>query len=189
MSPAPERNARDRILQAAEAVALRDGARHLTLEAAAREAGVSKGGVLYHFPSKHALLDGMLQRFVETVGQEIETHRDRFRDLANPTLRAVNATMRARLQGPDSVRIALIATHAESPSTNAKLREVFAAHWERIKTETADPEGALTIWCAIEGLQFFSLFNVWPATNEQAPSVADRIEALINALPAATRSA
>jgi len=189
MSPAPDRNARDRILQAAEAVALRDGARHLTLAAAAKEAGVSKGGVLYHFPSKHALLDGMLQRFVETVGAEIETHRDRFRDLANPTLRAVNATMRARLQGPDSVRIALIATHAESPLANAKLREVFAAHWERIKTETADPEGALTIWCAIEGLQFFALFNVWPATDEQAPCVADRIETMINALPAATRSA
>ena len=38
----------------------RDGAAALTLDAVAAEAGVSKGGVLYHFGSKRALIDGLL---------------------------------------------------------------------------------------------------------------------------------
>jgi len=130
----------------------------------------------------------MLQRFVETVGREIEDLRARFRDLANPTLRAISATLRTRLKGPDSVRIALIAAHAESLSANARLRTVFSAHWQRIEAETADRAGALAIWCAIDGLQFFSLFNVWPATADDARTLANRLEGMIDALAAAARS-
>ena len=40
---------RRRLLDAATAVVRRDGARALTLDAVAAEAGVSKGGLLYHF--------------------------------------------------------------------------------------------------------------------------------------------
>ncbi|TCO69450.1 TetR/AcrR family transcriptional regulator [Rhodovulum euryhalinum] len=183
MTGGPQRNARSRILDAAEAVALREGARHLTLDAAARESGLSKGGVLYHFPSKQALLDGMLQRFIDRVRAEIDAHRTRFGGRPNPTLRAINATMRARLQGPDPVRVALTAAHAENPAENAKLREVFAAEWAEIAAETTDPAGALTIWCAIEGLQFFTLFDICPVPPAERMAIADRIDALIEALP------
>ena len=40
---------RKRLLDAAAAVVRRDGAGALTLDAVAAEAGVSKGGLLYHF--------------------------------------------------------------------------------------------------------------------------------------------
>ena len=43
----------------------RDGAQALTLDAVAAEAGVSKGGVLYHFASKRALIDGLIERWLD----------------------------------------------------------------------------------------------------------------------------
>jgi AcrR family transcriptional regulator len=54
--------ARDRLIDAAEAVIVRDGVANLTLDAVAREAGVSKGGLLYHFPSKSALTMAIVER-------------------------------------------------------------------------------------------------------------------------------
>jgi hypothetical protein len=47
---APTRGAdtKRRIVDAAEEVVLRDGVARLTLDAAAAEAGLSKGGILYH---------------------------------------------------------------------------------------------------------------------------------------------
>src|SRR5258706_1487886 len=48
--------ARDTLLAGARAVALRDGIDGFTLEAVARECGVTKQGLLYHFPSKDALV-------------------------------------------------------------------------------------------------------------------------------------
>lgn len=186
MTPAPERNARTRILEAAQAVALRDGARHLTLDAAAREAGVSKGGVLYHFPSKQALVDGMLQRFTVMITQAIARNRAALCDRPNPTLRAINATMRGHLNRADDVRVALIAAHAENPTASGVLRDIFSANWQRISAETTDPAGAMAVWCAIEGLQFCALFGVCPVSPTARAAVADRIDALIDALPAAS---
>jgi AcrR family transcriptional regulator len=42
-----------------------EGVSGMTLEAVAREAGVSKGGLLYHFPSKEALIGGMIGRLID----------------------------------------------------------------------------------------------------------------------------
>jgi AcrR family transcriptional regulator len=67
----PGAGARERILEAAYAVAERSGVAALTLETVAAEAEVSKGGLLYHFPSKEALLSGMVDGLCRT-----------FRDLA-----------------------------------------------------------------------------------------------------------
>ncbi|TCP47249.1 TetR family transcriptional regulator [Tamaricihabitans halophyticus] len=44
------------ILAAARKLAERSGIRSLTLDAAAREAGLSKGGLIYHFASKEQLM-------------------------------------------------------------------------------------------------------------------------------------
>src|SRR5579872_5795914 len=62
---------RDRILRAAEDVVIRDGVGHLTLEAAATEAGVSKGGVLYHFPTRNALVSAMVERLTNSFDADL----------------------------------------------------------------------------------------------------------------------
>ena len=59
-----------RILDAAENLIIARGVAALTLEAAAREAGVSKGGLLYHFASKEALLEALLGRLAAFIAQE-----------------------------------------------------------------------------------------------------------------------
>src|SRR5215217_4417823 len=67
---APAVDARTRILDAAESIVRARGVPGLTLEAAARGAGVSKGGLLYHFASKEALIAALLVRLAEFVSQD-----------------------------------------------------------------------------------------------------------------------
>src|SRR5215217_5222112 len=69
---APAVDARTRILDAAEAIVRERGVSGLTLEAAARQAGVSKGGLLYHFASKEALITGLLSRMAEWMRADFE---------------------------------------------------------------------------------------------------------------------
>ncbi|MBV9299328.1 MAG: helix-turn-helix transcriptional regulator, partial [Verrucomicrobia bacterium] len=52
-----KRDSRELILEAAEEIVAKRGPAHLTLETAATEAKVSKGGLFYHFRSKEALLE------------------------------------------------------------------------------------------------------------------------------------
>jgi AcrR family transcriptional regulator len=50
------------MLDAFERLVVATGERSATFDATAAEAGVSKGGLLYHFPSREALVDGLVDR-------------------------------------------------------------------------------------------------------------------------------
>ena len=58
---------KNRICEAAIEIAARDGFASMSLDAVAAEAGVSKGGLLYHFGTKEDLVQGMLSHFTESV--------------------------------------------------------------------------------------------------------------------------
>lgn len=64
--------ARELVLDAFEDLLITEGERGATIEATARIAGVSKGGLLYHFGSKDALEAGLIERLDELVSADIE---------------------------------------------------------------------------------------------------------------------
>ncbi|GAA3537988.1 TetR family transcriptional regulator [Aeromicrobium flavum] len=68
---AEERSTRDRVLDAFERLLVGAGSRAATLDAVAAEAGVSKGGLLYHFHSREALVDGMVERLREQARTDV----------------------------------------------------------------------------------------------------------------------
>ena len=55
-------HAREKVLDAFESLLIAEGERAATMDAIARAAGVSKGGLLYHFASKEALEAALLIR-------------------------------------------------------------------------------------------------------------------------------
>ncbi len=64
-------HARERVLDAFESILIDEGERAATLEATAKAAGVSKGGLLYHFASKDDLAAGLIARFRALVAEDI----------------------------------------------------------------------------------------------------------------------
>ncbi|GAB4519300.1 MAG: TetR/AcrR family transcriptional regulator [Anaerolineae bacterium] len=62
---------REQLLLAASQIVMEKGAAQLTLDAVAALAGVSKGGLLYHFPSKEALITGMIAHYLDTFEAHI----------------------------------------------------------------------------------------------------------------------
>ena len=69
---------RRRLLDAAAAVVRRDGPRALTLDTVAAQAGLSKGGLLYHFATKDALVDALVQDWLDRFeGEVVDGTRER----------------------------------------------------------------------------------------------------------------
>src|SRR5262245_65257609 len=79
---------RDRILDAAERVVGDVGAARMTLDGVAQAAGVSKGGLLYHFPSKESLLGALAQRYVESFDECIGAARGELQEGSSRDLKA-----------------------------------------------------------------------------------------------------
>src|SRR5690606_37470436 len=68
----PRRGARAKVLQAAEELAVEVGPANLSLDAVAARAGVSKGGLLYHFPTKARLLEALVETYVDRFEDELD---------------------------------------------------------------------------------------------------------------------
>ena len=66
---------RDRILSAYEELLINEGPRGATLDAVTALAGVSKGGLLYHFKNKEALAAGPDHRLRELAAADLERMR------------------------------------------------------------------------------------------------------------------
>ena len=64
--------ARDKLLAAFEHLVLTEGERAATLDAVAAHAGVSKGGLLYHFPHRQALVEAAMVRCEELAREDLE---------------------------------------------------------------------------------------------------------------------
>lgn len=64
--------AREKLIDAFERIVLEDGERAATLDAVAAAAGVSKGGLLYHFPTRQALVEGSLEHLRELAAEDLD---------------------------------------------------------------------------------------------------------------------
>lgn len=165
--------ARDRILEAAERVVAEVGAARLTLDVVAQAAGVSKGGLLYHFPSKESLLGALAQRYVQSMEQCIEaaksgiSEREASRDLKACIVGILGSDPRSKAMGA-----ALLATAANDLTLLEVIRERLAAYnQELVAANGADYARAAIVTLAIDGLMMRESLRISPFTDQQREQV------------------
>ena len=128
---------RRHVLSAAADLVQEQGIAPLTLDAVARRAGVSKGGLLHHFPAKAALVESLLEDLLDRLDTAIDAA---MADDAEPQGRYSRAYLSAiamlDADGPDcasgwsSVCAALVAEPALRSRWQAWVEGRKAAHSE-----------------------------------------------------------
>jgi AcrR family transcriptional regulator len=166
---------RARLLDAAAAVVRRDGARALTLDAVAAEAGVSKGGLLYHVATKRDLVDAMLAGWLEEFGAEIEGAREGG-GFARGYVRA--SDMSGWAASERAMEFGLLAAMVDEPRTLQRVRERYAAWQEELAAEAADPVQATVARLAADGLWLQDLLGLAPPAGKLREQVMARMLAL-----------
>jgi AcrR family transcriptional regulator len=167
---------RDRLLNAAEQVAARDGVANLTLEAVAREAGVSKGGLLYHFPSKSALISATVERLA--IRCECDQECALKNDPCTPgAFTRAYLTARTRVPGPAEepfLTAILAAVGTDRHYLEPLLKRV--ADWQaRLESDGIDPATATIVRLAIDGLCMGTLFGAPVPTGELRHRILEKL--------------
>jgi AcrR family transcriptional regulator len=147
------RDTRARILAAAEQLSCEAGPARLSLEAVAARAGVSKGGLLYHFRSKHDLLRALVAAHVEELRDAIDRHAPGalVAGDAPAAARGYLAALQEMLAGADRPPAGVFAALAEDPEFIAPLRD-FRAELRGLFRRASDPAVAEVVFLACEGL-------------------------------------
>lgn len=169
---------RTALLAATERVLSAQGSA-FSLDAVAREAGVSKGGLLHHFRSRDALLEALVQQWISRYDEAVRRQLDPDDDRPG---RVCRAHIRATFDDPGLVDGPWV-----TPSVQAALLGVpdvvkrALADAERWQREMADdglhPQRVLLISRALDGEAMAEMFGA-PVDRQDRRALRDLLLAL-----------
>jgi AcrR family transcriptional regulator len=169
-------SARDRVLDAAEHLVASGGGANLTLDAVAQSAGVSKGGLLYHFPNKDALLAAMIERHVDRIDGRCGCMRSSFPgacaggDLKAWVLGVLQVDPALKETGA-----ALFAVAANNPALLDGIRRRYAERVAGLAGATQNFALAATVMLAVDGLMLAEAWRMSPFSDGQRAAIVDEL--------------
>jgi AcrR family transcriptional regulator len=156
----PAASARDRVLDAYEELLAEQSERAATLDAVAARAGVSKGGLLYHFASKEALTTGVLDRFAALIDEDVA----RMQAAENGP---VDYFLRTSIPTDSRFERAIVAIARLAQAADPRARDALASaqrRWlEVLQDAVGDPLVARTIMLIGDGMYYNTA--LLPAAN------------------------
>lgn len=173
----------NKLLDAAETVVERQGIANLTLEAVALEAGLSKGGLLYHFPSKDRLVEALVARSARSWRQCFSEGYERAepgpgrqsRALLNHCLSDAAGWTRELRRSSSACFAAL----AQNPSLMQPMREVYAELHRRVADDGLPPGVGEAVAAAIDGLWLYWVLGLAEVNQDLVVRVRGALEDLL----------
>ncbi|MEC0235721.1 TetR/AcrR family transcriptional regulator [Paenibacillus kribbensis] len=170
---------RELILKAASLIVHEEGVEKLTLEAVAKKAGISKGGLLYHFPNKDALILGMVEQLSTSFVTEFN---ERAQNDMHSKGRWTRAYMNTSLSGDQDVNdlyTALSAAQFTNPQMLKLLQDEYANIQNKIENDELDPVRSTIVRLAMDGLWFAEMFGLAPPNGEMRQKMMEELKTYI----------
>lgn len=175
-------SARDKILDATLALVQEIGVPAITLEAVAERAGVSKGGLLYHFPFKEQLMRAANEYL---IGRRIQARQAVYEELAPHPNRALKAYVLASVTnraGNDAISTKLLSAGSMQDASSEPIKRYFAERFPPFADDVGFELAALA-HAATEGLWFMEMHGVSPFTKKQREALVATIVSIVDGVP------
>jgi AcrR family transcriptional regulator len=162
-----------KLLCAASSVIEVCGYEGLTLEAVAHHAGVSKGGLLYHYPSKESLVAALISSQIEIFERRLQYYLEREDLTPGRWTRAyVKASLMPVGEEQQSQNFGLIAAVAMNPELLAPLRAKYAEWQDNLNNDSLPKPAAQSIRCAVDGIWLCSMLGLGAPTAAETNHMA-----------------
>lgn len=168
--------AREKILAAYCDIVGSDGERAATMDATASRAGVSKGGLLYHFKSKDALADGVIERLAEAAASDLAQMEA---SPEGPSRYFVRESMETGTELDAYFVVVMRLAAAQHPGAAEALADVHAAWWKLIRGEVGDDAAADAIMLLGDGMYHHASLPGAGAPGSTAAYFRSRLDAML----------
>lgn len=168
--------ARDAVLDAFVHLLIEEGERAATVDAVARRAGVSKGGLLYHYPNKEAMISGLLERLDGLLADDVNAMA------AAPEGAAAYFIKSSTWADTPLDRAFVAATRLAEVAHAETLRRIAAAQssWLELLACDVGPAMAKAVLYMGDGLYFNAMLARGPGGH--GPEVGRDVESLLAAV-------
>jgi AcrR family transcriptional regulator len=141
------------VLRAAERVVLQRGAAGLSIDAVAKEAGISKSHVVYDYKTKSSLLEALVERIIKMDIARVEVAVQKAGAEANPQLMGRIEVAANQAPGGDeqSIVMAVCAAASNEESFQRLMLEWLERDLAAIEGGSDRPEASLMAFLALYG--------------------------------------
>jgi AcrR family transcriptional regulator len=162
---------RDRLLSSALRIIARDGPGALTLAKVAAEAGVSKGGLLYHYPTKASLLRALIVDWLDQLERDADARGSG--NWGRGYVRACDAAHHSAHDRETSA--ALLAAVAADPQHMSEVHTTWDRWQARLENESVERVDATVARLAADGLWLADLLGLAPPRGALRAAVVRRL--------------
>jgi len=166
------------ILEAAERVIVQSGVEKATIDEVAREAGISKGGVLHHFPSKEAIVVALVEMLIARFEADVAARQALDPEPNGSYTRAFLNAVTAKADHCVEVSFALKAAFHNCPALQELIRSANLRWQDRIEQDGIDPVLASIVRLATDGLWLAKLHRVNVPSDKHRKALMDYLVAL-----------
>jgi AcrR family transcriptional regulator len=158
------------ILKAAKELTQEFGAEHLTIDAVAKRAGLSKGGVMYHYKTKKDLLVDMVNSYAQHLEHKLESGKEKNRQSLDPLVPGFISWFETFKKNDEGSRVwgaSLFAVHSHDPQLLEPVHDWYKKLFEEIRKSPYGFEKAASTILTLEGLFYLNLFDMDYLTEEE----------------------
>lgn len=166
-------------LIAAANIVKEEGFAKLTLEAVAKRAGLSKGGLLYHYSSKEALIKEMVQVWSNTYFKSIESLVNKENGSKGSWSSAYIRATFSDLNNDKRLISALMAAMFTNPSLIQEYKREYGILLGKLMDDGIDPVKVTIARLAIDGLWFSEIFDLAPIDENTKNLVLNNLNQMI----------
>lgn len=176
------------ILDAAEIVVVRSGAAHLTLDAVAIEAGISKASVIYDYKTKQQLIKAVIERRVALGEERIRDVTEELGAVPNASIRGlIAAASKAEPDDARAVAVNLGAALAQDHELCKPIEDYYKRTIASVTTTSSNPRAGLLAFLALEGLRALEWHDFYSWTDSERQRILREIGWLVDADPVSCR--
>lgn len=171
--------ARAKILAAADELAREVGPAKVSLEAVAARAGVSKGGLLYHFPSKLALLTALVEDHIDRFSAEMTLRTQATSGSAHEQLRVYHDLSACEFRQDSLPKSGVLAAMVQFPELLRPIADFKRRLLDRMIGAGGEADLVLIVFLALEGLRSMELMDMNILTEAESARAIEALQRMI----------
>lgn len=178
-------SSRDKLLDAAADLVANQGINHLTIEAVAAAANITKAGLIYHFKTRDDLLKALVERMANELDiqkRPIEAVSDGEGTLKDVLIRLSHDTF----DMPPRQRLLLsniLGAVTANPHLIEPVQNLYERGYEWAVQSGTHAGQAMILAAALDGITLLELLNLHTFTPQQRQVMRDALEQAIHDLP------
>ena len=171
------------VLDAAERVVLKSGSSGLSIDAVAKEAGISKSQVVYDHKTKSGLLEALVDRQLQRDGDFVKESVASCSETQHPEL---FGRIKAAATGWEEAERAVCMAVSASLSSDDRLQELMR-QWQQNDLNAIKagpkPRAALVAYMALSGFSCMELFGFHKWSDEDREALLSDIRKIYEIFP------